>query len=515
MKHIIITISIWLLNSYCLYAQTQSVGLTDNTIGGIFDFTSNPVTGSPTLNGNIGINFDELGPKLFFASPITGTASPTFRSIDALDLPVADNTSQAGIVSISTQIFGGAKTFSSSVAISGTSGNTLALETSGFVYDASNNRIGINTSTPSYLFDLKAPLSTTSYYTHRNSAGNESLLLDFSSDNIRFGLIDATGLTTIKLRSNSVSFIQNHLIVGDNANDDSNPQFKVVGTQDINDGNSSWVNYQSTIQNHTDTVGESASLGFGVDATKSVIGGYISFVRTANPSKGGLHFGVYNSAGTSIEDVLTLEAGQAIFNKQTASRIAVFNSSKNLVSGTAGSGLALSADVLALDINGLTEETNVDRNSDFVAIYDASAGTIDKAKTSNLSLGANLQGVSNEFSPADATNYYVGAISQITGTTADINRIYIPKSGIVKAVYVYFHNGSAASNEASTVYLKINSTILVNLGSIQNNSTSAFVGNTSLSTSVSQGDYIEIKWTTPNWTTNPANVSISYVVYIE
>jgi hypothetical protein len=511
MKHTVITTLLFC--SYSLYSQTQSVGLTDNTTGTFFNFTNNPVTGSPSLNGNIGINFDELGPNLFLATSTIGTTSPAFRSIDALDLPVADNTSQAGIVSTTTQIFGGAKTFSSSIAISGTSGNTFALETSGFVYDASNNRIGINTASPTYFFDLIAPSPTITYYTHRNSEGNESLLLDFSSDNIRFGLIDATGLTTVKLRSNSVSFIQNHFMVGDNANDDDNPQFKVVGTQDYSEGNTSWVNYQSTVQNHTDTNGESASIGFGVDATKTVIGGYISFVRTANPSKGGLHFGVYNSAGTSIDDVLTLEEGQATFNKQTASRIAVFNSSKNLVSGTTGSGLILSSDVLSIDINGLTEETNVDRNSDYVAIYDASAGTIDKAKMSNLSLGVSYQGVSNEFNPADATNYYVGSIPHITGTTPDINRIYIAKSGIIKAVY--FYNGTAGSSETSTVSIKINSTIFVNVGSVQNNSTSTYLGNTSIDRSVSQGDYLEIKWATPTWTTNPTDVSMSYVVYIE
>jgi len=504
-----------LLSRFAIYSQSQSVGLTDNTIDGSFDFSSNPITGSPTLNGSIGVNYDVMAARLFLASPTSGTDRPTFRGIDAVDLPVADNTSQAGIVSTTTQIFGGAKTFSSSIAISGTSGNTFALETSGFVYDASNNRIGINTSTPSYMFDLKTQSATTSYYVHRASDNDVALLMDFDTDNIRWGLIDADGNTTVKLRSNNVSFIKNHFIVGDNANDDSNPQFKVVGTQDYSEGNTSWVNYQSTVQNHTDTDGESASLGFGVDSNKAVIGGYISFVRTANPSKGGFHFGVYNSDGTSIDDVLTLEAGQVTFNKQTASRIAVFNSSKNLISGTIGSGLILSSDVLSMDIIGLTEETSVDRNSDYVAIYDASAGTIDKAKTSNLSLGVSYQGVSNEFNPADATNYYVGSIPHITGTTPDINRIYMPKSGIVKAVYVYFYNGTAGSSETSTIYLKVNSTILTNLGSVQNNSTSTYLGNTSIDRSVSQGDYLEIKWTTPTWTTNPSDVSMSYVVYIE
>lgn len=240
-------------------------------------------------------------------------------------------------------------------------------------------------------------------------------------------------------------------------------------------------------------------------------------MRTANPSKGGLHFGVYNSAGTSIDDVLTLDAGQVTFNKQTASRIAVFNSGKNLISGTLGSGLSLSSDVLSMDINGLAEETSVDRNSDYVAIYDASAGTIDKTKTSNLSLGITLQGVSNDIDPADNENYYVGAIPQISGTTPDFNKVYIPKSGIVRVAYVYFNTGNPTTEtDMSTIYLKINSSIFVNLGTITNTSSTSLISATGLSQPVSQGDYLEIKWDCPTWPSdNPEDVRITFVVYIE
>lgn len=436
------------------------------------------------------------------------------------DVPEA-NISTSGVVNTTIQTFSGAKEFSTSLSISGTSGNTFTLGPSGFVYDASNNRIGLNNASPSYLFDLVAPSTTGQYYVHRRLVveGPDpiALLIDFQDSHINWGLINGEDETTIKLRSNEVSFIKNHFIVGDNANDSDNPQFKVVGAQDYSDGNTSWINYQSTVQNHSDINGESASIGFGVDNTKSTIGGYISFVRTANPSKGGLHFGVYNSAGTSIDDVLTLDAGQVTFNKQTASRIAVFNSGKNLISGTLGSGLSLSSDVLSMDINGLAEETSVDRNSDYVAIYDATAGTIDKTKTSNLSLGITLQGVSNDIDPADNENYYVGAIPQISGTTPDLNKVYIPKSGIVRVAYVYFNTGNPSTEtDVSTIYLKINSSIFVNLGTITNTSSTSLISATGLSQPVSQGDYLEIKWDCPTWPSdNPEDVRITFVVYIE
>lgn len=264
------------------------------------------------------INGDATGAQNLYANPgavggiIDFTITDDLAGKHYFNFPDASNTAR-GLVTTGTQTFGGAKTFSSSLSVSGTSGNTFAIETSGFVYDATNNRIGINKSNPQYFFDLQAPSSTVTYYTHRNSEGNESLLLDFSSDNIRFGLIDSAGTTAVKLRSNSISFIQNHFMIGDNASTDLHPQFKVVGTQDFTSGNNNMINYQSTIQQHSETIGKSASLGFGVDSDKSSIGAYISFIRTANPSKGGLHFGVYNSGGSSIEDIMKLETGQISF----------------------------------------------------------------------------------------------------------------------------------------------------------------------------------------------------------
>jgi hypothetical protein len=203
-------------------------------------------------------------------------------------------------------------------------------------------------------------------------------------------------------------------------------------------------------------------------------------------------------------------------NQQTASTIAVINSGKQFISGTTGSGISLSSDVLALDINGLSEETAIDRNADYIAIYDASTGTTDKTKPANLALGITLQGISNVIDPDDNGNYFIGAIPAIAGTTADINRIYVPKSGIVKAVNITFYNGVTGSNESSTMYLKVNATTLVNLGTVQNNATTTTLLNSSLNTPVTYGDYIELKWDCPTWvTTNPEDVYISYVVYME
>lgn len=446
--------AITLLMGYSLYSQ-QLVGLTDNTNGSFLNLGAD-IVGSPALNGHIDVGFkDNLGIRRFLATPInTPDDDPMFRSIDALDLPVADNTSQAGIVSTTTQIFGGAKTFSSSVAISGSSGNSLAIETSGFVYDATNNRIGINTATPTYFFDLKAPSPTITYYTHRNSEGNESLLLDFSSDNIRFGLIDSTGLTTVKLRSNSVSFIQNHFMVGDNANDDDNPQFKVVGTQDYSEGNTSWVNYQSTVQNHTDTNGESASIGFGVDSTKTVIGGYISFVRTANPSKGGLHFGVYNSALTSIEDVMKLEAGRISIKAGASSDLtAKVGGTTDVYSSTSGVGntAATETSLYTRTITANTLSTNGDR-----IVFEASGTFANTASTDKQVLvkyGATTIFNSNALN-ITTTQYWSihGVITRTGATTQKCTVDFISSDAALRSSTFYI---TAAETLSGNVTLDI------------------------------------------------------------
>jgi len=84
-----------------------------------------------------------------------------FKSLNLDYLFTASPSTYAtGNVTLQFTPIGGAKTFTTSLAISGTSGNTFALETSGFVYDATNGRIGINNSAPSYLFDMIAPSTT-------------------------------------------------------------------------------------------------------------------------------------------------------------------------------------------------------------------------------------------------------------------------------------------------------------------------------------------------------------------
>ena len=72
------------------------------------------------------------------------------------------------------------------------------------------------------------------------------------------------------------------------------------------------------------------------------------------------------------------------------------------------------------------------------------------------------------------------------------------------------------TNETSTIVIRKNNTSDTTIStSVVNNAVTTTASGTGLSISVSAGDYIEIKWTAPTWTTNPTNVRVWGTVYIK
>lgn len=91
-----------------LDAQTQSVGVSDNTPTLFLNISGSPITGSPNLNGTINLSFasqSSTGSTFFLAGPVLGSGSavPSFRTIQADDLPDAAS-SVSGIINTSDQI---------------------------------------------------------------------------------------------------------------------------------------------------------------------------------------------------------------------------------------------------------------------------------------------------------------------------------------------------------------------------------------------------------------------------
>ena len=118
--------------------------------------------------------------------------------------------------------------------------------------------------------------------------------------------------------------------------------------------------------------------------------------------------------------------------------------------------------------------------------------------------------------PADARTYYIGCFPSIApSTTADRTRCYIPKSGRITAVYgTFWNSGTLSSAQASTIAVRVNNTTSTTATSSATNDAvmTTFGGN--LAIAVSAGDYFEVTWTTPTWTTNPTNTRLAVMVYI-
>jgi hypothetical protein len=86
----------------------------------------------------------------------------------------------------------------------------------------------------------------------------------------------------------------------------------------------------------------------------------------------------------------------------------------------------------------------------------------------------------------------------------------------VTAVIVQFWNsGTLASAQTTTVNFRLNgvANTLIATGLLHNAATTT--GSAALSVPVAAGDYFQILWTTPVWTTNPSAVRLAVTVYIQ
>jgi hypothetical protein len=113
-----------------------------------------------------------------------------------------------------------------------------------------------------------------------------------------------------------------------------------------------------------------------------------------------------------------------------------------------------------------------------------------------------------------ATIYWGGIASAAPGSTGGAQRLYIPKSGTIKAVYAWGQAGTAGSNEAWSSYIRLNDTTDTLIQALSSTSTYRVWSNQDLSIAVSVGDYIEIKMVNPTWATNPANMYFGASIYL-
>ena len=181
--------------------------------------TSGTVTSVDLTTGTTGIDVNVSG------SPITSSGSIT------LNIPSASATAR-GLVTTTTQTFGGAKTFSSapifstmtigSILFAGTSG-TLTQDNTNFFWDDTNKRLGIGMNTPAARIDIKGKVGE-DIINIVNSSGTPTFIIDNSnakiagrqinSDTPTFTFIGATtnglacGSNTVGLAIGGIGYVK-------------------------------------------------------------------------------------------------------------------------------------------------------------------------------------------------------------------------------------------------------------------------------------------------------------------
>jgi hypothetical protein len=138
------------------------------------------------------------------------------------------------------------------------------------------------------------------------------------------------------------------------------------------------------------------------------------------------------------------------------------------------------------------------------------------APSSSGGMGYTLEGdCANQATTTDGQTVYWGNKQLAQQTTAAISRVYVPKSGTIKAAYIHVHAGTAGTAESWSMNIRVNNTTDYLVQSVALSNQHRLWSNTALNIVVNQGDYIEIKETQPAWATNPANLRRSFVIYIE
>jgi len=119
------------------------------------------------------------------------------------------------------------------------------------------------------------------------------------------------------------------------------------------------------------------------------------------------------------------------------------------------------------------------------------------------------------FSPADGTTYFFGP-GGVPTTTNGIRRVYFRRAGIIRIAEVSWVSVVAAgTNETITIYLRLNDTTDTTIAAVSDTNNFKAFSNAAIDVTVAAGDYIEIKFVCPTWTTNPTGVAFGGYLLVE
>lgn len=148
---------------------------------------------------------------------------------------------------------------------------------------------------------------------------------------------------------------------------------------------------------------------------------------------------------------------------------------------------------------------------------DASTKLATTAYVDNQHIGYVVTGVTTILTPADATTYYFGSAGYQGSTSQGYYRFRIPKGGtLVKAIFENYYSGTQPTTETSTIVIQKNGSDATNCNGFHNEINGNTFTFNIIGVTVSAGDSLEMKWTTPTWATNPGtSILIKTTLYIE
>jgi hypothetical protein len=130
-----------------------------------------------------------------------------------------------------------------------------------------------------------------------------------------------------------------------------------------------------------------------------------------------------------------------------------------------------------------------------------------------------IQGHCDNFNPADATNYFIGAFGVSTVTAEQ--RVYVPHGGVINHVYAFWSTVGGLAGTAADVslYLQKNGTTdSALIETINDAQQYKFFHNEALGFAVDHiaHDYISLKLVCPTWNPqNPTSVKINWVALLD
>ena len=178
-----------------------------------------------------------------------------------------------------------------------------------------------------------------------------------------------------------------------------------------------------------------------------------------------------------------------------------------------------------LNVNGFGAINLYDRNGSALIAGLVASGNLVTARydgtnwrlTSATDKGSYAIGVwaPEQSTFTDAQTVYFGNKSKGPQTTANQCRVYVNKTGTIKAAHLDLYVTTAGTNESWVIYIRLNNTTDTAIATVAAATNNRLWASTALSIAVVAGDYFEIKSIQPTWATNPANGWFSGSVYIE